>query len=52
MRDNVAKKCSKSLVISTGKTTNRMAFKFFPDNISVLKMNRCEGILNRIIDGR
>ena len=28
MDDNIAKKCS---VIPTGKTTDRMALKFFPD---------------------
>ena len=52
MHDHIAKKCSKSLVIPTGKTTNHMAFKFFPDIILLLKVNRFEGILNRIkIDG-
>ena len=29
MHNNIAKKCSKSLGICTGKTTDRMAFKFF-----------------------
>ena len=48
MHDNIAKKCSKSLVIRTGKTTDHMAFKFFPDNILLLKVDRFEGILNRI----
>ena len=33
MHDNIAKKRSKSLVIPTGKTTDCMAFKFFPDTI-------------------
>ena len=32
MHDNIAKKRSKSLVIPTGKTTDHMAFKFFPDS--------------------
>ena len=48
MDDNIAKKRSKSLVIPTGKTTDRMAFKFFPDTIHLLKVDRFEGILNRI----
>ena len=52
MHDNITKKCSKSLVIPTGKTTDHMAFKFFPDTILLLKVDRFEGILNRIkIDG-
>ena len=52
MHDNIAKKRSNSLVIPTGKTTDRMAFKSFPDTILLLKVNRIEGILNRIkIDG-
>ena len=52
MHDNIAKKCSKSLVIPTGKTTDHMAFKFFPDTILLLKVDRFEGILNQIkIDG-
>ena len=51
MHDNIAKKHSKSLVIPTGKTTDHMAFKFFPD-ILLAKVDRLEGILNRIkIDG-
>ena len=33
MHDNIAKKRSKSLVIPTGKTTDHMAFKFFPDTL-------------------
>ena len=52
MHDNIAKKQSKSLVIPSGKTTNYMAFKFFPDTILLLKVDRHEGSLNRIkIDG-
>ena len=52
MDDNIAKKCSKYLVIPTGKTTDHMALKFFPETILLLKVNRFEGILNRIkIDG-
>ena len=48
MHDNIAKKCSKSLVIPTGKITDHMAFKFFPDTILLLKVDCFEGILNRI----
>ena len=48
MHDNIAKKRSKSLVIPTGKTTDHMAFKFFPDTILLLKVDRFEEILNRI----
>ena len=48
MHNNIAKKRSKSLVIPTGKTTDHMAFNFFPDSILLLKVDRCEGILNRI----
>ena len=52
MHDNIAKKISKSLVIPTGKITDRMIFKFFPDTILLLKVDQFEGILNRIkIDG-
>ena len=52
MHDNIAKKCSKSLVIPTGKTTDYMAFKVYPDTILLLKVDRFEGILYRIkIDG-
>ena len=52
MHDNIAKKCSKSLVIPTGKTTDHMDFKFFPDTILLLKVDYFEGILNQIkIDG-
>ena len=49
MHDNIAKKRSKSLVIvPTGKTTDHMAFKFFPDTILLLKVYCFEGILNWI----
>ena len=48
MHDNIAKKCSKSLVIPTGKIVDRMAFKFFPETILLLKVVHFEGILNRI----
>ena len=48
MHDNIAKKCSKSLVIPTGKTTDHMAFKFISDTILLLKVDRFEGILNQI----
>ena len=52
MDDNITKRCSKSLVIPTGKTTDYMALKFFPETIVLLKVDRFEGILNRIkIDG-
>ena len=52
MDDNVAKKRSKSLVIPTGKSTDHMALKFFPEIILLLKVNHYEGILNQIkIDG-
>ena len=52
MHDNIAKKCSKSLVIPTGKTTDHMALKFFPETILLLKVDCFEGILNQIkIDG-
>ena len=43
MHDNIAKKCSKPLVIPTGKTTDRMAFIFFPDTILLLKVDHFEG---------
>ena len=52
MDDNVAKKCSKSLVILTGKTTDRMALKFFPQIILLLKVDGVKGILNWIIIDR
>ena len=48
MHDNIAKKRSKYLVIPTGKTTDHMAFKFFPDTILLLNVNIFEGILNQI----
>ena len=48
MHDNIAKKRSKPLVIPTGKTTDHMTFKFFPDTIPLLKVDRFEGILNQI----
>ena len=52
MHDNIAKKCSKSLVIPTGKTTDRMGFKFFPDTMLLLQVDHFERILNQIkIDG-
>ena len=52
MHDNIAKKRSKSLVISTGKFTDHMAFKLFPDAILLLQMESFEAILNWIkIDG-
>ena len=51
MHDSIAKKHSKYIVIPTGKTTDRMTFKLFPDTI-LLKVDRFEGIVNRIkIDG-
>ena len=47
-----AKKRSKSLVIPTKNTTDHMTFTSFPDTILLLKVDRFEGILNRIkIDG-
>ena len=48
MHDNIAKKCSKSLVIPTGKFTDHTAFKFFPVTILLLKVDCFEGILNQI----
>ena len=48
MHDNIAKKCSKSLVIPTGKTTDHMAFKFFPDTVLLLKVDCFERISNQI----
>ena len=48
MHDNITRKRSKFLVIPTGKTTDHMAFKFFPDTILLLKVHHFEGILNRI----
>ena len=47
MHDNIANKRSKSLVIPTGKTTDHMACKFFPDSILLLKVDHFKGILNR-----
>ena len=37
MDDNIAKTRSISLVIPTGKTTDHMALKFFPETILLLK---------------
>ena len=52
MDDNIAKNCSKSLVIPTGKATDHMALKFFPETIILLKVDHFERSLNRIkIDG-
>ena len=52
MDDNITKNVQKSLVIPTGKTTDHMALKFFPETILLLKVDCFEGILNRIkIDG-
>ena len=48
MHDNITKKHSKSLVMPTEKTTDHMAFKFFPGTILLLKVDCFEGILNRI----
>ena len=48
MDDNIARKRSKSLVIPTGRTTDHMALKFFSETILLLKVDRFEGILNRI----
>ena len=48
MHHNIAKKHSKSLVIPTGKSTDNMAFKFFPDTILLLKVDHFEAILNQI----
>ena len=48
MHDNIAIKHLKSLVILTGKPTDHMVFKFFPDNILLLKVDCSEGILNQI----
>ena len=43
MHDNIAKKRSKSLIMPTGRTTDHTAFKFFPDTILLLKVDRFEG---------
>ena len=48
MHDSIAKKCSKSLVIPTGKATNHMAFKLFLETILLLNVDRFERILNQI----
>ena len=52
MDDNIGKERSKSLVIRTGKTTNHMALRFFPETILSLKVNCFEGILYRIKSNR
>ena len=41
MRDNIAKKCSKSLVIPTGNTTDHMAFKMFFRYCPFIKYGLC-----------
>ena len=52
MHDTIDKILSKSLVIPRGKTTDHVAFKFFPDTILLLKVDHFEEILNWIkIDG-
>ena len=52
MDDDIAKKRLKSLVIPTGKITDRMPLKFFPEYMLLLNVDFFEGILNRInIDG-
>ena len=52
MDDDITKRRSKSLVIPTRKITDHVALKFFPETILLLKMDRFEGILNRVkIDG-
>ena len=49
MDDNIAKKRSNSLIIPTGKTTDHMALKFYPESIF---LGHFEGIFNQIkIDG-
>ena len=48
MHDTINKILSKSLVILTGKTTDHMGFKFFPDTILLLKVDHFEEILNWI----
>ena len=52
MDDNIAKKHSKSLVIHTGKTTDHMSLKFFPETILLLKVDCFEGIFNQIKSDR
>ena len=52
MHDNIAKKRSKFLVTPTGKSTDHMAFKFFPGTTLLLKVDLFQGILNWLkIDG-
>ena len=46
MDNNIAKNCSKSLVILTGYTADHMALKFFPETILLLKVDSFKGILN------
>ena len=41
MDDNIAKKRSKSLVILTGKTTDRMALKFFSRDYTFINSGLC-----------
>ena len=48
MDDNITKKHSKSLVIPTGKTTDHMTLKFFPETILLSKVDHLEGILSQI----
>ena len=45
MDDNIAEKCSKSLVIPEGLTTDHMALKFFPETTPFLKVDCFEGII-------
>ena len=47
MHNNITKNVQ-NLVIPTGRTTDYMAFNFFPDTILLLKVECFEGILNRI----
>ena len=52
MDDNITKKHSKSLVIPTGKTTERMALIIFSRDYPFIKSGCFEGMLNWIkIDG-
>ena len=49
MDDNIAKKCSKSLVIPTGKTTDHIyGLEILSRDYPLLKVDRFEGILNWI----
>ena len=48
MDDNKAKKHSKSLVIHTGKPTDRMALKFFPKTTLFLIVDCFKGILHQV----